>query len=317
MKRPSFQFYPADWRNNAKLRRCSEAARGAWMDILCVLHDSDEYGVLRWPLADIARAAGVNLKLARELVQKDVLKGGDSVCEPYIYTPRSGRVLGDPVVLVQAEDGEPCWYCSRFVRDEYVRQRRGNASQFSDENPPPKKALKGASKASPKGGIGEWQGDGSTSSSTSTLKPSEQTHIEENSTGVEPSLAASVCLALKSHGITDINPAHPMLLELLKAGATLDQFNFAAGTAKVKKFNYVVGMVKGQREQAAAEAAGLAKGKLKVVDTAWRKDDNAIVRKAQELKIGTQGKTRDQLLSAIDAKQEQIDREAARGEKAA
>jgi hypothetical protein len=28
MKRPAFQFYPSDWRNNANLRRCSPAARG-------------------------------------------------------------------------------------------------------------------------------------------------------------------------------------------------------------------------------------------------------------------------------------------------
>jgi hypothetical protein len=58
MKRPSFQFYPADWRGNANLRRCSEAARGAWMDILCLLHDSDTYGIVRWPLVDLANAAG-------------------------------------------------------------------------------------------------------------------------------------------------------------------------------------------------------------------------------------------------------------------
>lgn len=162
----------------------------------------------------------------------------------------------------------------------------------------------------------DMHGD-ATSPSPSSIKPNEQTHSVENSNTVEPSLAASVCLALKEHGITDINPAHPMLLELLKAGATLDQFNFAAATAKVKKFNYIVATVKGQREQAAAESASLAKGTLKIVDTAWRSDDNAIVRKAQELKIATGGKTRPQLLTEIDAKQEQIDRQTARGEKAA
>lgn len=142
-------------------------------------------------------------------------------------------------------------------------------------------------------------------------------NTEENSNTDDPTLPGLVCLELKKLKIQGINPAHPMLLALLEAGATVEQFTFAAQAASVKTMAYVVGVVKGQREQAAAAAPGLAKGKLKVVDTAWRKDDNAIVRKAQELKIGTQGKTRDQLLSAIDAKQEQIDREAARGEKAA
>ncbi|WP_455154142.1 hypothetical protein [Cupriavidus campinensis] len=168
MKRPSFQFYPADWRNNAKLRRCSEAARGAWMDILCVLHDSDEYGVCRWPLADLARAAGVPMKLAKELAAKDVLKGADKNAVPYVYMPRHAGKNGDPVTLVNANDG-PCWYCSRFVRDEWVRQRRGGSTQFAADNQPPKKEPK----ASPKGGIGERQGDGPTSTSSSTEKKTE------------------------------------------------------------------------------------------------------------------------------------------------
>src|SRR5713226_5956827 len=53
MKRPAFQFYPGDWRSNAKLRRCSFAERGIWLEVMCLLHDSDEYGVLRWPLDDV------------------------------------------------------------------------------------------------------------------------------------------------------------------------------------------------------------------------------------------------------------------------
>lgn len=170
-KRPSFQFYPADWRNNAKLRRCSEAARGAWMDVLCILHDSDEYGVCRWPLADLARAAGVPLKLAKELADKDVLKGADKNAKPYVYTPRHAGKDGQPVILV-TPDGGPCWYCSRFVRDEWVRQRRGQSSQFSADNQPPKGEPNNTPKPTPKGGFGERQGDGSTSTSSSTPKPS-------------------------------------------------------------------------------------------------------------------------------------------------
>jgi hypothetical protein len=171
VKRPSFQFYPADWRNNAKLRRCSEAARGAWMDVLCVLHDSDEYGVCRWPLSDLARAAGVPLKLLKELADKDVLKGIEKGLTQYVYTPRHAGKDGESVVLVESKDG-PCWYCSRFVRDEYVRQRRGQSTQFSEGNQPPKATPKKAPKSTPKGVIGGRQGDGSTSTSTSTLKTS-------------------------------------------------------------------------------------------------------------------------------------------------
>jgi hypothetical protein len=167
MKRPAFQFYTADWRNNAKLRRCSAAARGVWMDVLCVLHDSDEYGVCRWPLADLANSANAPIKLVRELVDKDVLKGADRGAQPYVYTPRHAGKDGDSVTLVEAGAG-PCWYSSRFVRDEWVRQRRGSATQFSEENQPPKKQPK----APPKHTIGDRQGDGPTSSSTYLSKPS-------------------------------------------------------------------------------------------------------------------------------------------------
>ena len=44
---------------------------------MCDLHDQDEYGVCRWPLAELSQAAGVSTKLARELSDKDVLKGAD------------------------------------------------------------------------------------------------------------------------------------------------------------------------------------------------------------------------------------------------
>ncbi len=172
MKRPAFQFYPADWRNNAKLRRCSPAARGVWMDVLCLLHDSDEYGVLRWPLKDIAQAAGATASVVRELVDKGVLKGAEQGAQAYISTPRHAGTDGDPVTLVPATDG-PCWYSSRFVRDEWVRSRRGAGSQFSSDNQPDDRP-KRTPKQSPKAPFGERQGDGpsSSSSSSSSQKPS-------------------------------------------------------------------------------------------------------------------------------------------------
>lgn len=167
MKRPSFQFYPADWKNNSKLRRCSEGARGAWVDVLCLLHDSDEYGVCRWSLDEVARAAGVPLKLVRELVAKDVLKGADKGAKDYVYTPRHAGKDGDSVTLIVGGGG-PCWYCSRFVRDEWVRQRRGQSTRFSPENQPPNDDPKSPPKVSPIPPIGAPLGDGPTSPSTST-----------------------------------------------------------------------------------------------------------------------------------------------------
>jgi hypothetical protein len=174
MKRPSFQFYPADWRNNAKLRRCTEAARGAWTDILCILHDSDEYGVLRWPLDDIARAAGVSIKSARELAQKEVIKGGDAGMEAFTYTTRHAGQDGNSFTLIE-KTSAPCWYSSRMVIDEFIRLRRGVGTRFTTENQPPTKSPTrrvgvdiGESSRSPTRAVGDGLGDGPSSSSSSS-----------------------------------------------------------------------------------------------------------------------------------------------------
>lgn len=135
VKRPAFQFYTKDWQTNPKLRRCSPAARGVWMDVICLLHQSDEYGVLRWPLKDIASACGASMAHLRELVEKSVIKGGDSGCPPYIHTPKHAGKTGDPVVLLEATR-EPCWYSSRLLRDEWVRGRRGSNTRFGEDNQP-------------------------------------------------------------------------------------------------------------------------------------------------------------------------------------
>lgn len=164
MNRPSFQFYPADWRGNAKLRRCSDAARGVWIDLLCVLHDSDEYGVCRWPLEDLARAASAPLPLVMELVTKDVLKGSDDQPVKFEHTTRHSGQDGDTFTLVKSDSG-PCWYSSRLVRDEWLRGRRGMGSRFDSENQPNR-----LPKPSPTRRTGGRQGDGPSSSSSSSIK---------------------------------------------------------------------------------------------------------------------------------------------------
>src|SRR5688572_18128508 len=116
MRRPSLQFYPADWQSNPKLRRCSHAEKGIWLDVICLLHDQDEYGVIRWSLKDLAQAVNAKLSALQALVGKQVLKGADAGerCAPFVYKPRHGGRDGDPIVLIEAQDG-PIWYSSRLV----------------------------------------------------------------------------------------------------------------------------------------------------------------------------------------------------------
>ena len=45
-KKESFAFYPVDWMSDSRLRLCSAGARGLWIDILCLMHLSNERGYL-------------------------------------------------------------------------------------------------------------------------------------------------------------------------------------------------------------------------------------------------------------------------------
>lgn len=155
MNRPSFQFYPGDWVSNPNLKRCTFEERGIWLEVMCLMHDQPEYGVLRWPLKEIAQAVGCRAANLQSLARKAVLKGSDDYLhEPFVYTPRSGRKDGEPVTLIGAQPG-PIWYSSRMVKDEHNRITRGLSGGDPDAS---KGTPKSSPKASPKGGIGEALG---------------------------------------------------------------------------------------------------------------------------------------------------------------
>lgn len=150
------------------------------MDVLCLLHDGDEYGLVRWPLSEIVQATGISSREARELVTKGVLKGADKGFEGFAYTPSHANQQGEPVQLIAPSDG-PCWFSSRMVVDEWRRLRRGHQTRFTTDNQPaekegtdaanknsPKPQPKPTPKPSPKPPIGDGSGDGPSSSSSSS-----------------------------------------------------------------------------------------------------------------------------------------------------
>ena len=86
-KLPSFQFYPGDWMKDPNLRRCSHAAKGVWIDMLCLMFECDERGVLAsggvpWGLDEIARAVGgapdMTLSCVEELLAMGVASRNSS-----------------------------------------------------------------------------------------------------------------------------------------------------------------------------------------------------------------------------------------------
>ena len=46
MSDPWMKFYPSDWRGSTSLKMVSLAARGLWIEMLCVMHEANPYGHL-------------------------------------------------------------------------------------------------------------------------------------------------------------------------------------------------------------------------------------------------------------------------------
>ena len=45
-RNPWIKFYPSDWRADPRLRMCSFAARGLWVDLMTLMHEAEPYGHL-------------------------------------------------------------------------------------------------------------------------------------------------------------------------------------------------------------------------------------------------------------------------------
>ena len=80
-KRPAIMFYPGDWMKDPCLRRCSPAARGVFIDLLCLMHEMPTRGVLRdasgaaWSAQDASDAIqGAKVEHVDELVDKGVVR---------------------------------------------------------------------------------------------------------------------------------------------------------------------------------------------------------------------------------------------------
>ena len=98
-KLPAFQFYPGDWMKDPALRRCTHEEKGVWIDLLCLMHESPERGVLRgWSDDEIARAIGGRYEAVTQAVTRLVTSG------------------------VASRDTDGSLMCRRMARDEQARR---------------------------------------------------------------------------------------------------------------------------------------------------------------------------------------------------
>lgn len=115
MKRPSFQFYPADWRKDLELQSCSIAARGLWHEMMCVMHEAEPYGYLVLngrPMTDAqaATACRVTPQQYRSLLSELKEAGVPGVSE------------------------EGAIFSRRMVRDESIREARAAGGEAGAEH---------------------------------------------------------------------------------------------------------------------------------------------------------------------------------------
>ncbi len=201
-RRPAFQFYPADWRKDPELRVCSLAARGLWMEMICIQHECERYGhlmVANEPVSDaqLARLVGEPVRKIRRLLAE----------------------LETHTVFSRTEEG--VIHSRRMVHDEHIRQVRAEAGklggnphllvkQTAKQDPTPssssssstsvgkRAAPEGARAAGPTGSLGEELPVGAEADEAQRRRASETVSPGQCS-GPGPNVIASGPLTLETH----------------------------------------------------------------------------------------------------------------------
>jgi len=124
---PWMKFYPSDWRADPALRVCSLAARGLWVEMLCIMHEASPRGYLT-----IKGHAVTDVQLA-------ALSGApiDEV----------SNLIGElETMAVFSRDRDGCIYSRRILRDE---KKSKTAQKNGKSGGNPKLASNGKQKQNP------------------------------------------------------------------------------------------------------------------------------------------------------------------------
>jgi len=116
MKRPSFQWYPGDFRRDLGVQACSFEARALWREMLDLMHDGQPYGHLTAggvPIdaGGLARLIGKSTPVVRRWLKE--------LEDRRVFSRTDGGVI----------------YSRRMVRDEAIRNLRASGGVKSLDNP--------------------------------------------------------------------------------------------------------------------------------------------------------------------------------------
>ena len=111
MKLPALQFYPGDWHKDQGVQALDLEQRGAWFELLLMMHDSDERGVLLvngqpMPEAVIARRLGLVNQTANQIITTLLQYG-----------------------VASRRESDGALFCRRMVKDEKLRLLRTEAGR--------------------------------------------------------------------------------------------------------------------------------------------------------------------------------------------
>ncbi|GAB4133109.1 MAG: hypothetical protein Kow0040_14930 [Thermogutta sp.] len=139
-KLPAFQFYPGDWLKDPALRSVSVAARGLWIDLLCLMHESPRRGYLQHangkPVTteQIARMTGCSAEEVSQLLQELEYSGVFSCTEHGVIYSR--RTVRDEAIREKRREaglkgGNP------VLLKQNASKRQANGKQTGNQNPTP------------------------------------------------------------------------------------------------------------------------------------------------------------------------------------
>lgn len=299
MKRPAFQFYPADWRKDSALQSCGMAARGLWHEMLCIMHECSPYGHLSvngqpMSTAQLSRLVGEGERDVRVWLAELELAGVFSESEDrVIYSRRmvaderirnvrsdSGRLGGNPALLNQKDKPK----VNHKVNQEVDGKDKGGSENLRKQNPTPSSS--------------------SSSSSSNQLNQGAET----GGTVAGKWAVDLIALGVKATSM------HPTMLKWIEEKIQFNRVLEAVGIARQYKslpeslaLNYVDRVL---RNTVLVETATASKG-------SWRSSDATIMTKATELGVSTIGRQRDEIVRAIDQKLAEVSRGTGKQEAAA
>jgi hypothetical protein len=108
---PAFQFYPADWRKDPGVQALGFHDRGVWFEILCLMHESSERGVLLlnghpMPMQALANILGLDNQTLNQTVTNLTTYG-----------------------VAKIRDGDGALFSKRMVADEKLCKVRREAGK--------------------------------------------------------------------------------------------------------------------------------------------------------------------------------------------